>query len=145
MDNRQELSCTNGKKKKIANPISKIDDYVKHIFREHNQAANVGAEGQRKVVIDRKNNADTWKAVKGFWDGSCKDNGKKRCGAVIKGVDRERWITISRFADRLKVGTAIAAEMMCVCVLTGLLDLVVHQSQCVQNINQCIDTTMKKQ
>ena len=65
----------------MANPISKIDDYVKHIFWEHNQEADhwakVGAEGQRKVVIDRKDDADTWKAVKGFWDGSCKDNGEK--------------------------------------------------------------------
>ena len=38
-------------KKKIANPISKIDDYVKHLCREHNSEtdhwANVGAEGQR--------------------------------------------------------------------------------------------------
>ena len=56
-------------KKKIANPVSKIDDVVKHIFREHNQEVdhwpNVGAKGQRKVVIDRKDNAETWKAIKG--------------------------------------------------------------------------------
>ena len=84
MDKRQELFGKEGSgkiamiqktlhqwwKKKIANPISKTDDKVKHIFREHNQEAdlwaNVGAEGQRKV-------ADIWKAVKGFWDGSCED------------------------------------------------------------------------
>ena len=63
-----------------ANSISKTDDYVKHIFREHTQEADhwaiVGAERQRIVVIDRKGNAETWKAVKGFWDGSCKENGK---------------------------------------------------------------------
>ena len=39
-------------KRKIANPISKIDDYAKHIFQEHNQEAdhwaNLGAEGHRK-------------------------------------------------------------------------------------------------
>ena len=33
--------------------VSKIDVYVKHIFREHNQEAdywaNLGAEGQRKI------------------------------------------------------------------------------------------------
>ena len=66
----------------MTNPILEIDDYVKHVFREHNteadHSANVGAEGQRKVVIDRKGNADTWKAVKGFWDGSCKDNGNSQ-------------------------------------------------------------------
>ena len=71
---------------------SEIDDYVKHIIWEHNWEAdhwaNVGAEGQRKVVIDRKSNDDTWKAVKGFLNGSCKDNGKSGCGVVIKGVDR---------------------------------------------------------
>ena len=36
---------------KVANSISKIDDYVKHIFREHNQEAdrwaNLRAEGQK--------------------------------------------------------------------------------------------------
>ena len=65
----------------MANLLQKIDDNVKHIFREHNKEAdhwaNVGAEGQRKVVFDRKGDADTWKAVKGFWDGRCKDNGEK--------------------------------------------------------------------
>ena len=129
-------------KKEIANPLSKIDDYVKHIFWEHNKEvdhwANVGAEGQRKVVSDRKSDADTWKAVEGFWDGSCEDNGKSGCGVVIKGVDRERWLTISRIAIPLKVGTAMVAEMMGVRVLTGILDLVFHQCPYVQNINQCI-------
>ena len=54
----------------MANLLQKIDDYVKHIFREHNEAdhwANAGAEVQRKVVIDRKSNGDTRKTVKGFW------------------------------------------------------------------------------
>ena len=58
-------------KRKIANPISKIDDYVKHIFREHNHEAehwaNFGAEGQRKIIVDRSNNAEAWQVVKGFW------------------------------------------------------------------------------
>ena len=149
MENRQELSRTEvpGKigmiqktlhqwwKKKTANHISKIDDDVKHIFREHNQEADhwaiVGTEGQRQVVIDRENDADTWKAVERFWDGSCKDNEKSGCGVVIKGVDRERWVTISRIAVLLKVGTAMAAEMMGVCVLTGIWDLVFRKCLCV--------------
>ena len=25
------------------------------------------AEGQRKVIVDKRNNTETWKAVKGFW------------------------------------------------------------------------------
>ena len=44
-------------KRKIANPIWKIDDYVKQIFREHNQEAdhcvNLEAEGQRKIIMDK--------------------------------------------------------------------------------------------
>ena len=132
----------------MANLLQKIDDNVKHIFREHNEAdhwANVGAEGQRKVVVDRKSNAATWKAVKGFWDGSCKDNGKSGCGVAIKGVDRERWVTISRSAVPLKVGTAMGAEMIEVCVLTGILDLVFRKCLCVQNTSRCIGTILKKQ
>ena len=42
--------------KKIAFRISKIGDYVMHVFREHDQDAdhwaNLGAEGQRKIVVD---------------------------------------------------------------------------------------------
>ena len=133
----------------MASPISKIDDCVKHIFREHNQEAdhwaNAGAKGQRKVIIDRKSDADKWKAVKGCWDGSCKDNGKSGCCVVKKGVDRERWVTISKIAVLRKVGAATAAEMMGVCVLTGFLDLVFHKCLCGQNINHCVDTIMKTQ
>ena len=57
-------------------------DHVKQIFREHNQEAdhwaNLGPEGQRKVFVDRSSNSETWKAVKGFWDVSAKDNGKSQ-------------------------------------------------------------------
>ena len=121
----------------------------KHILREHNKEAdhwpNVGAEGQRKVVIDKKSNVHTWKAVKGFWDGSYKDNGKSGCGVVIKRADRERWVTISSTAVPLKVGTPMAAGMMGVRMFTGILDLVFHKCLCEQNINRCIDTHLKKQ
>ena len=45
-------------KRKIAHPISKIDDYVEHIFREHNQEAdhwaNLGAEGQKNYSGQRQ-------------------------------------------------------------------------------------------
>ena len=44
------------------NPVSPIDDFVEHTFREHNQEADdwatVGAEGQ-----NRSNNTETWKIV----------------------------------------------------------------------------------
>ena len=122
--------------RKIANPFSKADDYEKHIFREHNQEAdhwaNVRAEEQRKAVIDRKGNADTWKAVKRLWDARCKDTGKSGCGVVIKGVDREWWVTINRIAVSLKVGTVMAAEIMGACVPTGIPDLVFHKCPCAE-------------
>ena len=40
-------------KRKIAGPISKINNFVKHVYREHNQEdhwANSGGQGQRKIV-----------------------------------------------------------------------------------------------
>ena len=108
---------------KIANPISKIDDDVKHIFRERNQEAdhwaNLGAQGQRNIIIDRSNNTETWKAVKGFWDGSSENNGRSGCGVLIIGVDRDKWTTIRKVAVLLSAGTPTAADVMgaCVCVV----------------------------
>ena len=65
--------------KEIANRTSKVDDYVKHVFREHNQEAdhwaNVGGE---KTVVDKGNNTERWKAVQGFWDGQLHGQRKKR-------------------------------------------------------------------
>ena len=96
-------------RKKIAHSISKIDDYVKHIFREHNleadHMANLGAEGRRKFVADKGNNTERWKAVKGFWDGCFKNNGRSGCGVVVEGVDRDKWITMSKIAVPLGVVT----------------------------------------
>ena len=62
--------------------------------------------------------------LQGYWDGSFKDNGKSGGGVVIKGVDRENWMTIRKIAIPLKVGTAMAAEIAGVCVLTGILHLI---------------------
>ena len=63
------------------------------------------------MIVDRYNNTETWKAVKGFCDGSATDNGKSGCGVVIKGVDKDKWETISRRAVPLKVGAAMEAEV----------------------------------
>ena len=45
-------------KRKIAFLVSQIDDYVKHIFREHDKEAdhraNLGAGGQRKLNVNRQ-------------------------------------------------------------------------------------------
>ena len=54
----------------LCTPVSKIDDFVKHIFREHTREvdhwANLEGEGQRTTIVDRSDNTKTWKAVKGF-------------------------------------------------------------------------------
>ena len=117
--------------KKVAFPESQIDDYVKHIFREHNQEAdhlaNLGAEGQRKVTVERGNNTENWKAVRGFCDDSTKKDGRSVSGVVIKGMDRDKVITISEIAVPLKTSTAMAAEAVGASVQTGILDLVLEK------------------
>ena len=44
-------------KRKIAYPVGEFDDYMKHIFREHNQEAdhlaNLGTEGQQRSQLKR--------------------------------------------------------------------------------------------
>ena len=105
----------------------------------------MGAEGHGQTIVDRCTNAETWKEVKGFCDGSFKDNGKSGCGTVIKGVDRDRWVTISRTALPLKVGTANASEVTGVCMLTEILDLVLTKCLSIQNINRCVDKILGKQ
>ena len=52
---KHKRPCTRGGKKKIASPITKIDDFVRHVHREHNQEAdhwaNIGAQELRKIVL----------------------------------------------------------------------------------------------
>ena len=91
------------------------------------------------------NDSEKWKAVRDFWDGSSKDVGKSGCELVIKAVNRDRWVTIIRIAVPLKVGTAMAAEVAGVCLVTGILDLVFSRCLCVQNIMQCINKISNKQ
>ena len=43
------------------------------------------------------------------------------------------------------VGTAMTVEVMGVCVLSEIFNLVIHKSLSVQNMNQCIDTLLKNQ
>ena len=121
---------------------------MKHVYREHNQEAdhqaNIGAQGQRKIVLDRCDNSGTWKVVRDYWDGSFKDNGKSGCRVVIKGFDRERWVTNSKIVVPLKVGTAVAAEVAGVCVLTGILDLIFCKCLCAQSVNECINRILNK-
>ena len=40
-------------KRKMAYPVEKVDDYVKHTFREHNQEADhLGTEGHKDITIE---------------------------------------------------------------------------------------------
>ena len=109
--------------------MEKIDDYVKHFVREHNQEADhvaiLGTDGKTTITIDGK----TTKAAKGL-DGSKKEDGRSGCGVLIKAVDTERWITISRMAIPLKACTAMVAELTRTSVWTEVLDLLSgHKTQ----------------
>ena len=130
-------------KGRVAAPISDIDNFLEHVNREHNQeadhSASTGAQGRRNTDIYRKDDPATWKAIRGVWDGCVKDIGKSGCGIVIKGMDREKWVAISKIAVLLKVGASMAAEVGGVCVLTSVLDLIIGKNLSVQNINQRID------
>ena len=81
-------------RKKTAYPVAQIDDFVKHIFREHNQEAdhlaNLGTSGQRKITIDGVKNTEGWKAVRASRTTAEKDNGQSGCGVVIKEVDHHQ-------------------------------------------------------
>ena len=97
----------------------------------------------RQMIVDRNKNTETWKVVRGIWDGSSNDNGTIGCGVVIKEVDRDRWVTISKIAVPLKVGTAMTAEVKGVCVLTEIPDLV--SNICLFNPEyQCSDKIFGK-
>ena len=91
------------------------------------------------VGVYRKDDSTTWKAIRGFWDGSFKDNSKSGCGIVIKGVDREKWVTNSKIAVPLKVGTVMAAEVAGVCMLKSILGLILCKCLSVHSINQRIN------
>ena len=128
--------------------VSKNDDYVKRIFREHNQEADhwasLGAAGEKKIV-DKSNKTERWRAVRGFWDGNSKNSGGIGCGVIIKGVHRDRWITIGKIAVPLGSGTAKAAEVMGAHVLTSILDLVPHECLSVKHVKQYVDAILKNQ
>ena len=43
----------------------------------------------------------------------------------------------------LGIGTAMTAEVVDVCVLTGILDLVLNKNLSMKNISQCIDAVIR--
>ena len=46
---------------------------------------------------------------------------------VVKGIDHGKMETISKIAIPLEVGTAMAAEVEGVCVLTGILHIILRK------------------
>ena len=67
---------------------------MKHTVRERNQKAdhlaNLGVKGQRKITVDKGDNTENWKAVRGLWDCSKKTGGRSGCGVVIKGCGQRQ-------------------------------------------------------
>ena len=62
--------------------------------------------------------------------------GRSGCGVVIEGVDRAKWVTISKIAIPLK-GAAMAAE------IAGVSDRL-QMLVCAKNINHCINRILNK-
>ena len=123
----------------MANPISKIDDFVEHVHRERNQEAdhwaNIGSQGQRKIVLDRYDNSEKWKAVKGCWHGSFKDNGKGRQGKMGDSQSNfspsESWHGCGSRCCRSVRAHEIRDLIFCKCL-------------CAQNVNQCINRILNR-
>ena len=78
----------------------------------------------------KKKCIENWKALRRIWDGSTKTNGRIGCGVVIPGVDSDTWITINKIAVFSRMCTAMAAEVVGVCVLTGIMDFALGKHQC---------------
>ena len=74
--------------------MEKIEDEVKHIFREHHREAdhwaNLAGDGDEGRHREQRSNSEEWKAVRGFQDGSKRKAGGSGRGIVINGVDREK-------------------------------------------------------
>ena len=107
-----------------------IDVYVQRFFRKHDQEAdhwaNLGAEGQRKLLDTMEIILKHGRRCEACGDGSSKISGRSGCGVAIKGVDRKKWIAISKIAVPLGIGTARTADVVGVCVLTGIMDFVLN-------------------
>ena len=63
---------------------------------------------------------------------------------VLKGVDKEKWVTISNIALPLTDCTAMAAEMTGVCLLMYVLNLILNKNQNFGSINRCADALIGK-
>ena len=88
---------------------------MKHVYREHNQEADhwadIGAQGRRKIEIYRKNVPTTWKAIRGFWDGSFRNEqplrdraglqqANEQCQQQAGRTEKEDWLRQSDNEDQ---------------------------------------------
>ena len=64
---------------------------------------------ERKIVLER-NDSVTWKATRGASGMEASKTWQKRMW-MIKGIDREKWVTISKIAIPLNDGTAVAPRL----------------------------------
>ena len=122
-------------------------DYYARTCRTAMKKVQMGLSFLHEVIAESMWRAMGYRDMEGgerLLGSSPKDNGKSGCG-VVKGVDRDKWVTITRIPVPLRVGTGMAAEVMGVCVLTKILHLVFNNCLSCQNNNQCIDTLLKNQ
>ena len=79
--------------------------------QEADQSANLGADGIHKITVAKKKGSDArWK----------KADGTSGCGIAIKGVDRDKWITINKIVVPLAVFSAPSARCYVFCLLLSV-------------------------
>ena len=61
------------------------------------------------------------------------------CGVIIKGADRDAWVTISKIAVPLRTCSAMTAEVVGACILTETPDMILNKVISVDNVHRCID------
>ena len=101
--------------------------------------ASLEAKGVEQIAMDEKTNRN-WKATRSWWDGSAKIDGR----SVIKGVDKNRWVTLrnrsaikKRMQPLRKECSALAAEIAGVIILLEVVDLSGRAHLTVENIRSC--------
>ena len=140
-DQKTNYKKTTGTIQKIPHCITKqisilTTSWIITTDQEADHWANIGAQrkqknNHRQTRRYRDLEGDTllgWKLLK--------DSGRNGCGIVINGIDKEKWVTRNKIAIPLKVCTTMTAEIVGVCVLTNVLDLILCKCLSVQNVNR---------
>ena len=81
-----------------AYPAAEIDDYVKHIFSEPTTWRTWAQKGRERSRLRKETLKNTGRRFEVFGVGSTKTDGRSGCGVVMKGVDKDQWITIRKIA-----------------------------------------------